>query len=179
MNKVNAHDVMADVVRVPRLFRKYTPNFGLFVVRPLSHQGGSGFKVIEANGRPINLGGWQYATEFLRTNAEYRVWFCGNRTMRAQRARTKEQQSEGPVGRFPCRSKWGYNFCYEVPESLHNQTLRAAKAIGLDCGAADVLLHNGHWFFLELNSAPSTDQPCLERFFKNGIADLAQRKFGL
>ena len=177
-NKVEAHDAMAKVVRVPRLFRKYTPNFGIFVVRPMTHQGGHGFKVIEANGKPINLN-YQYATEFLRTNAEYRVWFCGNRTLRAQRARTPEQQAKGPVGRFPCRSKWGYNFCYTVPENLHIQTIKAAKAIGLDCGAADVLLHDGYWYFLELNSAPSTDLPCLERWFRNGITTLAQQKFGL
>lgn len=180
MNKIEAHDVMSKVVRVPRLFRKHTPNFGLFVVRPVVHQGGSGFRVVEANGKAITLSeGQQYATDFLRTNAEYRVWFCGDRTLRAQRSRTVEQQEAGPVDRFPCRSKWGYNFCNGVPNTLHNQTLKAAKAIGLDVGAADVLLHDNHWYFLELNSAPSTDLPVLNRWMKDSINRLATGRFGL
>ena len=180
MNKIKAHDVLAGVVKVPRMFRKCTPEFGLFVVRPCVHEGGSGFKVVEARGNGIVLQqGYQYATEFLRTDAEYRVWFAGDRTLRARRARTEEQKAKGPVPRFPCRSKWGCVFCNDVPSSLHSATLKAAKAIGLDCGAADVILSNGSWYFLELNSGPSTDLGILNRWMKNSITRLCQERFGL
>lgn len=179
MSKIEAHGILSEVVRTPRMFRTQTLNRGLFVIRPCAHEGGAGFRVTEANGRSIHLGGYEYATEFLRTNTEYRVWFCGNRTMRAQRARTPEQQAQGPVGRYPCRSKWGYNISFrEVPETLHNYTIKVAKAIGLECGAADVLLVDGKWYFLELNSAPSTDLPVICRWMKEGIQSIIQRKFG-
>ena len=177
MSKILAHDALSEVVNTPRMYRKYTPNFGTFVVRPCAHEGGSGFRVVEANGRAINLSqGCEYATEYIRTNCEYRVWFCGRRTLRAQRARTPEQQRVA-IPRFICRSKWGYNFLDEVPTALHNQTLQAAKAIGLDCGAADVLLSNGRWYFLELNSGCSTDLGYLQRWFKEGINRLVNERF--
>src|ERR1035437_1657990 len=179
MNKPNAHDILARAVATPRMFRKYTPDRGLFVVRPCAHQEGNGFKVVEAKGQSIRLQeGYQYATEFIRTGAEYRVWFIGNRTIRARRSRTDEQQREA-FPRFPCRSKWGYIFCNEVPTTLHNQTLAAARAMGLDCGAADVLYSNGTWYFLELNSAPSADLGILQRWMKESIRSVCRERFNI
>jgi glutathione synthase/RimK-type ligase-like ATP-grasp enzyme len=179
MNKPTAHDILSKVVATPRMFRKYTPDRGLFVVRPYSHQEGNGFKVVEAKGQSIRLQeGWQYATEFIRTDAEYRVWFIGDRTIRARRTRTDEQQCE-TFPRFPCRSKWGYVFCKEMPQGLHNQTIKAAKAIGLDCGAADILLANGTWYFLELNSAPSADLGILQRWMRESIRSVCYKKLGV
>lgn len=177
INKLEAHKVISQAVRTPKLYTRQTPTYGLFVVRPLSHQGGSGFKVIETKGRPIELGGYQYATEFLHTDREFRVWFVGNRTIRARRAPMAEK-GQG-AEKFPCRSNWGYIFYPHVPETLHNYTIKAAQAIGLDIGAADVLLANDKWYFLELNSSPSTDLPILNRWMKNSINALCHERFGV
>jgi glutathione synthase/RimK-type ligase-like ATP-grasp enzyme len=175
INKIAAHKVLSEAVRTPKLFTRQTPARGTFVVRPYSHQGGSGFRVVEAKGQPINLGNYEYATEFLRTATEFRVWFVGDRTIRARRAPMAEKNQGGE--KYPCRSNWGYIFYPHVPETLHNYTIRAAQAIGLDIGAADVLLANDKWYFLELNSSPSADLPILNRWMKNSINALCHERF--
>ena len=177
INKVEAHKVLSQAVRTPKLYTRQTPAYGLFVVRPYSHQGGSGFKVVEAKGKPIDLGGWSYATEFLRTDREFRVWFVGDRTIRARRAPMAEKKQGGE--KYPCRSNWGYIFYDNVGTNLHNYTIKAARAIGLDIGAADVLLANDKWYFLELNSSPSTDLPILNRWMKRSIDALVRERFGV
>lgn len=177
INKVEAHKVLSQSVRTPKLFTRVTPAYGLFVVRPRSHQCGIGFRVVEAKGKPINLNAWEYATEFFRTEKEFRVWFVGNRTIRARRAPIVEKKQGNE--KFPCRSNWGYIFYPHVPETLHNYTIKAARAIGLDIGAADVLLANDKWYFLELNSSPSTDLSILNRWMKNSITSLCRERFGV
>lgn len=177
INKVAAHKVLSQAVRTPKSYTRQTPAYGLFVIRPLSHQAGSGFRVVEAKGRPINLNGYEYATEFLRTDREFRVWFVGDRTIRARRDAMREKGQGGE--KYPCRSNWGYIFYPHVPTNLHNYTIKAADAIGLDIGAADVLLANDKWYFLELNSSPSTDLPILNRWMKNSINALCHERFGV
>jgi glutathione synthase/RimK-type ligase-like ATP-grasp enzyme len=55
--------------------------------------------------------------------------------------------------------------------------LKAAKIIGLEAGAADILSANGHYYFLELNSAPTIDLMRIERFYKRNIVKLIAKKF--
>jgi glutathione synthase/RimK-type ligase-like ATP-grasp enzyme len=57
-------------------------------------------------------------------------------------------------------------------KDLRDQTLKAAKQIGLHCGAADIIIKGKKNYFLELNSAPSIDTNTLERFYRDGINKL-------
>jgi hypothetical protein len=64
-----------------------------------------------------------------------------------------------------------------ISKDLRNQTLLAAKKIGLEFGAADVLFHKGKWYFLELNSAPSVDHRVVREFYQAAMMVLIAKKF--
>lgn len=169
--KPKARRLMAQVVNTPKEFRTTVPAGVTVVLRPLEHSAGSDFFI--KKGPYAVPSGW-YATEFLKTNEEYRVWFCGDATFWAKRVALN---GEDKGNEFPCRSKWGYSYRDEVPHSLHEDTFKAAKAIGLEFGAADVLKYDGKFYFLELNSAPSIDTNTLKNFFKVNMTRLVQKKF--
>lgn len=156
------------IVKTPTLYETEVPAGIVAVVRPIEHSGGSNFQVKTG---PFTLNrGHEYATEFIRTSIEYRVWFINGKTLCARRARSADRSE------YPCRSEWGYEFC-EITKKLHNQTVLAARYIGLDCGAADILSKNGVYYFLELNSAPTLDLKCLDVFYKKNLKKLIQKKF--
>lgn len=159
---------MSKIVLTPKMYEKYVPDGSLVVVRPIEHAGGSDFSVKRG---PLDLDyGYEYATDYIKTKTEYRVWFINGRTMCARRARSADKSE------YPCRSEWGYEFC-DISPILHEQTLKAANLIGLDAGAADILSKNGHYYFLELNSAPSVDLMRIENFFRYNLEDLIFKKF--
>ena len=171
--KCEALKALAQVVFVPAIYEKKVPTGVLAVIRPFEHAAGSGFNVVEG---PYDVPRGTYGTRFLQTPSEYRVWFCGDRTMCGRRVKMKINEEQ----KYPCRANWGYEFSGGVSPDLHRQTLLAAKAIGLDCGAADLLYYKGKYYFLELNSAASVDhrvvrefyQSSLDRLFKNRFSDL-------
>lgn len=163
--------LLAQVVNVPTIYEKNIPKEVLAVVRPLQHASGSDFSVQKG---PFKIQSETYGTRFIKTEDEYRVWFIGENTMCAKRVK---MERNGPVGDYACRSNWGYKFADNVPIDLHYQTLMAAKKIGLDCGAADVLFHKNKWYFLELNSAASVDHRKIREFFQKGIETFVKVKF--
>jgi hypothetical protein len=174
INKIGTRKKLSSVVNVPRTFYKYTPNNGVFVIRNRNHSAGSGFRVREAKGQSIRLNeGREYASEYIFGD-EFRMWFVGNRTMRALR-----YSATGINPRFACKSKWSYEYCNTVSEDLHNQVLLGARTLGLSFGAADVIRNNGRWYFLEYNTAPSIDTATLRRFFKRNFDSLIRERFGL
>jgi hypothetical protein len=159
---------LSKVVHTPKLFEDFIPDKELVVVRPVEHTGGKEFSVKTG---PFYIEKYyEYATSFIKTKTEYRVWFCNGNTMCAWRARSSDKSE------YPNRAEWGYIFC-DISPNLHKQTLLAAKCLGLELGAADVLAKNGHFYFLELNSAPSIDLMRIETFFRENIYDLVYRKF--
>jgi len=171
--KAEATKLMAQVVNVPTLWEKKVPTGVLAVVRPHEHSAGSGFSVQKG---PFDVQKGTYATRYLdvtKEGGEYRVWFCGNRTMAGRRVKMSCNEEQ----KFPCRSKWGYSFCDGISKDLRNQTLLAAKKIGLEFGAADVLFHKGKWYFLELNSAPSVDHRVVREFYQAAMMVLIAKKF--
>lgn len=170
-NKATARERMGQFVTTPRRFKGVIPSGVTAVIRPLEHSAGSDFIIQKGPyAIPYNC----YATEFLKTDEEYRVWFCNDATFWAKRVALN---GEDKGNDYPCRSKWGYSYRENIPASLHTDTLQAAKAIGLEFGAADVLKYDGKFYFLELNSAPSIDTNTLERFFKTNLMRLIARKF--
>lgn len=171
--KAKATKVMSKVVNVPTLYEKNVPDGVMAVVRPFEHSAGSGFSVKKG---PFKLEEGTYATKYLdvtKEGGEYRVWFVGNKTMVGRRVKMQCNEEQ----QFPCRSKWGYDFCDGIAKDLHNQTLLAAKKIGLDFGAADVLYYKGKWVFLELNTAPSVDHRIVREFFQKSMLTLLEKKF--
>jgi hypothetical protein len=162
---------MSLVVNVPTLWEKSVPKDVLAVVRPHEHSSGFGFSVKKG---PFKVQSGTYATRYLdvtKEGAEYRVWFCGNKTMLAKRHKMECNTDE------ICRSMWGYTFCDGISKELHNATLLAAKKIGLEFGAADVLFYKGKWYFLELNSAASLDHRVVCEFFQTNLKLLIEKKF--
>ena len=144
------------------------PSDVLAVYRPEKHTGGNGFNVKKG---PFCISDGYYATEYINTNLEYRVWFCGQHTMMARRAKMLINNKE--KHKYPCRSKWGYEFV-NMSRLLRKDTLLAAKTIGLDVGAADVLYSTDSkkYYFLELNSAPSCDHWRVINFYNTNIPKL-------
>lgn len=168
--KNEAIKLLAQVVNVPTIYDKSVPKDVLAVVRPMEHAAGNGFSVQKG---PVKIQPGTYGTRFIKTDTEYRVWFCGNRTMCGRRVKMKINEDQ----EFPCRSNWGYEFSTGIAPELHKQTLLAAKKIGLQSGAADLLFHKGKYYFLELNSAPSVDHRVVREFYQNAIEALVRRKF--
>lgn len=171
VDKFKAIKLLAQVVNVPTIYEKSVPSGVLAVIRPFAHAAGSDFSVQRG---PVKILPETYGTKFIQTNDEYRVWFCGEKTMIGRRVKMKRNEEPGP---YPCRSNWGYQFLDTVPLDLHYQTLMAAKKIGLECGAADVLHSKGKWYFLELNSAASVDHRVVREFFQNSLSILVGQKF--
>lgn len=169
-HKLNATKKLSTVVDVPNLYHNVIPDGKKTVVRPIEHAAGSDFAIKTG---PFQLSYNYYATEFIDTENEYRVWFCGKEVFACRRVPLNEADEKA----FPCRANWGYSYLSSVPKSLKDKTLAAAKKIGLEIGAADVLEKDGKYYFLELNSAPSIDTNTLIRFYKNGIEKLAKKKF--
>jgi hypothetical protein len=92
---------MSAVVHTPKMFEEAVPDGLLVVVRPVEHAGGSGFSV--KNG-PLTLEkGHEYATQYIKTKTEYRVWFINGKTLCAKRVCSKDKS------KYPCRSEWGYS----------------------------------------------------------------------
>lgn len=172
--KANATKLMSLVVNVPTLWEKAVPDGVLAVVRTHEHSGGHGFSVQKG---PFKVQPGTYATRYLdvtQEGGEYRVWFCGNKTMCGRR----HKMQCNPDEKYPCRSMWGYTFMDGISKELHTATLLAAKKIGLEFGAADVLFYKGKWYFLELNSAASLDHRVVLEFFKTNLQLLVDKKFG-
>ena len=168
--KHKATKLMAMVVNVPTLYEKSVPKDVLAVIRPIEHAAGEGFRVQKG---PLKIEKGTYGTRFLKTDAEYRVWFCGDKTMCGRRVKMKINETQ----EFPCRSNWGYEFSDGIAPELHYQTLMAAKKIGREAGAADVLFDKRRYYFLELNSAPSVDHRVVREFFQKTLEELIKDKF--
>jgi hypothetical protein len=162
----------SEVVNTPKVWLEdeEVPDNQLAVYRYREHSGGSGFSVKRG---PFIVEEDHYATEWLATPTELRVWFCGDKTMCGTRVKLPSQQ----LDKYPCRSLWGYKFEKRVPISLHEDTMKAAKAIGLEFGAADVLLHKGKYYFIELNSAPTIDKQVIEDFYVKNMQLLISKKY--
>lgn len=155
---------MGKVVRTPTIWLKKIPKDVKAVLRPFEHSAGQHFQIVDG---PYNIDPGWYATRYIKTKQEYRVWFAWDRTLCALRT------SRTSTAEFPCRSNWGYRFHRHVASPLHNQTMKAVKAIGLELGAADVLYDpkTRKYYFLELNSAPTLDNDLIIDFFKKAIKD--------
>lgn len=160
---------LSTVVNTPKIFEKEVPKGVLAVVRPTAHSSGAGFSVRTG---PLNLNRDVYATQFIKTDKEFRTWFCGDQVIGAKRVPLKDIK----VDKFPCRSAWGYKFC-NIPEKLKQQTLLAAKTIGLEVGAADILYHNKKYYFLELNSGVTVDTKTIREFYQTNLIKLIKKKF--
>ena len=171
VHKHEALKAMSKVVRTIKLIEGKVPAGVKAVVRPLNHSGGAGFKIVTG---PYHLNSdEEYATELLDTKNEYRVWFIGDKTRWAQRVALKNNNPNEV-----CRSHWGYRYMEEaVPTKLIKQVLKAAKVIGLELGAADVLEKDGKFYICELNTAYSVDTPLLTKWSRKNILEYVQKKF--
>lgn len=159
---------ISKVAKTPRIFNGLVPARKLGVLRSIQHTNGHGFTVVRGPKRYNTE--THYATEFLKTDVEYRVWFCGNSTLCARRVNKSDKS------KYPCRSLYLYRFC-KTPKTLQLTTLKASNIIGLDVGAADVLYHKGVYKILELNSAPSVDARRIRLFYASALKRLVKRKF--
>lgn len=169
--KNKALEVISSVAPVPTRFLSRVPKGHRAVVRYFTHSGGKEFLIKDG---PWSIPKGMYATEFIDTQSEFRVWFCNGNVLYAKRVPMNGKQ-KGSV----CRSEWGYYFLgdwgRDVPTLLKNYTLKAAKALRLKFGAADVLVKDGKYYFLELNSAPTMDSKIVREFFKANLAKLIEK----
>ena len=170
-NKPLALSRLARVVNTPKIWQPgdMVPTGVEAVYRADKHAGGEGFNVTAG---PFVVREECYATAWIPSKTEFRVWFCGNSTMCGVRWKRSEC-----TDRYPCRSLWGYDFKNKVPVALHTATLKAAAAIGLECGAADILYYKGEYYFLELNSAATIDKLVIEEFYQDRLHRLIKSKY--
>ena len=180
-NKKNSSLAMSKIVRVPRIFENEVPNGIETVYRPLLHlPAGQDFSIKRG---PFLIEKDFYAVELIRDVKEYRVWRAGNLLKMAERY-TPYPERWGKDGRifnerdFPCRSNHPYVQKSFIPDVLKEQVMKASDLLGLECCACDILKRGNEYYFLEINSCPSVDVGSLALFFKEGILDYIERKFG-
>lgn len=169
-HKLKALLKMSEVVKTPQTFTENVPSNRLVLIRPINHSNGDGFRVIRG---PKPVPREHYGTTWVKTKTEYRVWFAWDQTACAKRVPITivdgQPVEPEPIKKFPCRSGWGYKFLEKTPDKLHDDVMKAAKKIGLDIGAADVLVKGEEFIFLELNSAPTVDDTRIREFYQNAI----------
>lgn len=169
-NKFWARQELGKIVDIPKMYSEKVPKGIVTVVRPKEHSGGSEFEIKTG---PFTVDYSCYASEFIDTNKELRVWFANGKTFGAIRVPWEDQKIE----KYNCRSKWAYKYT-EISSELSQQTLKAAEKIGLVTGAADILKKDNKYYFLELNSAPTIDTCTIERFFRENLIRYIISKWG-
>lgn len=172
-NKLVSKQTLAGAVQTPAIYTSRIPRGVKAVMRPLEHSQGSDFELVDG---PYTIPGGHYASKFISTPKEFRVWFSGRYMLAGKRDPITAQ---GQAITDPCRSKWGYLFQESVFPVLGAKTQLARQALGLDFGAADVLWseEDRTYYFLELNTAPSLDHRKVLDFFKLYIPRTAAEKY--
>ena len=169
-NNVKKHEalqILNKAVNTPKIFKGKVPAKVTAVFRPTQHAGGANFQLKKG---PFNIPNGYYATEFIKTDKEVRVFVCGNRTITCSREKGKQSDSD------VCRSNWAYRNFRETPKKLHSMALKASKALKLDICAFDILVKGNNYYFLEGNTAPTIEGE-VRQFFKDGIKVLIKKKF--
>jgi hypothetical protein len=170
LNKLRSIEVMSTIVKTPKTFTFEVPEGVKAVIRPLEHSGGAEFNLVTG---PYEIQEGYYGVEFLETDSEFRCWFINGKTLVGRRVATTEEQRR----QAPCRSKWGYEYIHSEFAKLREQTLKAAKLLGIEVGASDVLKVGNEYVFLEINTAVSCDTNTVREFYKAGINEYARQKF--
>lgn len=169
---------ISKVVKTPQIWvcGDKTPEGKMVVYRPTKHTQGSSFKVVPGG---FTVDPDFYATEWIDTDKEFRVWFVNNgNECQYVIARRFSQIPEENNKQFKCRSMWSYNFIKKDKfEILKSKVKLISDALKIEFGAVDVLSKDGVYYFLECNTAPSIDYPILKEFFTNGINGIIQTKF--
>lgn len=171
-DKFNASKKLAEVVNTPRIYEKEVKNKKLIVLRPHHHAQGDGFRVERG---PFKIPYGQYGKDFIRSEKESRLWICNGRSMMCRRVTQSEKRL---AQKFKCRSKWGYSHWKKTPKYLHKLALKAAKHMGFQYGAFDIIWnpYTKKWVFLEWNSAIALDDEKVIKFFSRGMKSIINRK---
>lgn len=168
--KDKALSILSKVVSVPKFFRsgEKIPKGCDVIYRPVEHTAGQNFRLIKGGNFVCEYG--MYAKEYIKTDREWRVYFCGNQTMGCLRYAHKEGLD--PI----CKSLWSYDF-RRLPDILKEQSFKAKAALDLDFGCFDVLEKNHEFYYLEGNTACTLDHSAITRFFQRGLEILIKEKF--
>ncbi len=175
-NKRESLELYSTVVNTPKIYKKNikVPAGQRVVYRPTNHTGGEGFSIKEG---PFIVEPYFYATQFIDTDNEMRVWVCGDgnnyRVLTAKRVYIGESAEEA---KSKCRSTWGYRFIRSISE-LSQMAIKAAQIMKIQAGAGDFLEKDGKFYLLEFNTAPSPDCPRIVRFFQRNLMSLIRDKF--
>ena len=167
VTKNKSFEILSATVPMPKIYKLKIPSRKTAVYRPTQHAGGSNFKLQKG---PFIIEPNHYATEFIRTNREIRVFVCGNKSLTCSREKGKKSDSD------ICRSNYAYLNFRKTPKRLHGLAIRAAKALKLDICAFDILVKGRKYYFLEGNSAPTIEGE-VRQFFQAGIKTLIKLKF--
>jgi hypothetical protein len=174
-HKLKALVTLGSVVNTPKIYQTKVPAKKLIVRRPVNHSGGSDFAVCK--GPAILRRGAEYATDYIKTDKEFRVYYCANNGGQFLLCRRITYSPTRLKEKFPCRSKWGYRFYKSVPTGLKSQVKAAFVAMGLEFGGADILYKNGKYYFCEINSAVTIDMDIIRKFFQRNLKKLVKQKF--
>jgi len=170
-NKLESTQKLSKVVLTPKIYTKNVPKGKLVVVRPFAHSRGENFEVKKG---PLKLKGKTYAADFIKCEKEIRAFYCNGKVMVVSRVTQNEQRLKE---KYKCRSLWPYSKPWKkVSKILENQVLKAAKHLGFQYGAFDILCKNDKYIFLENNTAPSLDSNFVINFYKTGIDQIVNKK---
>lgn len=99
-----------------------------------------------------------YFIAYLRPEKEYRYHVAFGRVI-LPTVKMKEDgsYSDDSLIRNHQDGLWRQVVCREVRPELEEQALGAVRALGLDFGAVDIIVHDGRAFVLEVNTAPGLE----------------------
>ncbi len=174
--KSGASRQLSKVIDVPKYWVRNIPSRKTVIYRPIYHKaGGADFKIMRTK-KITKIQKGFFASEFIKTRREYRVWFVrnGNNIAVIGAIRVKHQKELPKI----CRSAWSYKFCH-VPKGLVRHVFLGAKALGLEFGASDTLAVNGkpRYYTCEFNSCPTMDAKRIREFFLLNLGKLMKNKF--
>lgn len=174
-NKAEALTILSKAVNTPKLYLSRVPKGKLVVRRPMHHSAGNGFSVQRGF---IQLHkGEEYATQYIKTDKEFRVYYCANGGGKFMLCRRVTYNKKRQAEKHPCRSKWSYRFLKVVPNTIKTKVKKAFKVMGLDFGAADILFKDGKYYFCELNTAVTIDMDIIQKFFRDNLLKLIKEKY--
>lgn len=126
-----------------------------------------------------------YYTQMIPKQAEYRVWVYRNKALATYLKVLDYPHKNGRAGRSKEVWNWANGYAYkfvepaQVTEGLKNIAIDAVEVLGLDFGAADVILGTDKKLYvLEVNTAPGVEGRrqgmtslvnCIQRWAERGF----------
>jgi len=117
-------------------------------------------------------------TEYLHKKQEYRLHVVGDEVIDIQAKRRKLSTPDSEVNWHIRSNANGFIFCRSrltLPTGTKTLAVRAVKALNLDFGAVDIIIHEATPYILEVNSAPGLSPTTVASYAASLLTHIHER----